>query len=60
MNLTLLQSKIHFIRGKKVILDFDLANLYELETRVLKQSVRRNEYRFPEDFMFNHSSCEWK
>lgn len=60
MNLTLLQSKIHFIRGEKVILDFDLANLNELETRVVKQSVRRNEYQFPEDFMFNHSSCEWK
>lgn len=60
MNLTLLQSKIHFIRGEKVILDFDLANLYEVETRVLKQSVRRNEYRFPEDFMFKLSNSEWK
>ena len=60
MNLTVLQSKIHFIRGEKVILDFDLANLYEVETRVLKQSVRRNEYRFPEDFMFKLSNSEWK
>ena len=60
MNLTLLQSKIHFIRGEKVILDFDLAKLYELETRVVKQSVRRNEYRFSEDFMFKLSSFEWK
>jgi hypothetical protein len=60
MELTQLQSKIHFIRGEKIIFDFDLATLYEVETRVLKQSVRRNEYRFSEDFMFNHSSCEWK
>ena len=42
IELTQLQSKIHFIRGEKVILD--LANLYEIETRVLKQSFRRNEY----------------
>jgi hypothetical protein len=52
MNLTLLQSKIHFIRGEKVILDFDLANLYEVETKVLNQAVKRNSIRFPEDFMF--------
>jgi hypothetical protein len=60
MNLSLLQSKIHFFRGEKVILDFDLANLYELETRVVKQSVRRNEYRFPFDFMFKLTEVEWK
>lgn len=60
MNLTVLQSKIHFIRGQKVILDFDLAILYEVETRVLKQSVRRNDYRFPLDFMFKLSEGEWK
>ena len=44
---------IHLIRGKKVILDRDLASLYEVETRVLKQAVRRNIKRFPEDFMFD-------
>ncbi len=60
MELTQLQSKIHFTRGEKIIFDFDLATLYEVETRVLKQSVRRNEYRFPEDFMFKLSSSEWK
>ena len=58
MELTQLQSKIHFIRGEKII--FDLATLYEVETRVLKQSVRRNEYRFPFDFMFKLTEVEWK
>ena len=43
---------IHFIRGEKVILDVDLAKLYEIPTRVLKQAVRRNLNRFPIDFMF--------
>lgn len=60
MELTQLQSKIHFIRGEKIIFDFDLATLYEVETRVLKQSVRRNEYRFPFDFMFKLTEVEWK
>ncbi len=44
---------IHLIRGKKVILDRDLASLYDVESRVLKQAVRRNIKRFPEDFMFD-------
>lgn len=43
---------IYLIRGKKVMLDRDLAALYEVETRVLKQAVRRNIRRFPDDFMF--------
>ena len=43
---------IYLIRGKKVMLDRDLAALYEVETRVLKQAVRRNIKRFPDDFMF--------
>jgi hypothetical protein len=43
---------IYFIRGEKVMLDLDLARLYEIETRILKQSVRRNIVRFPKDFMF--------
>lgn len=43
---------IHRIRGAKVILDRDLAELYGVETRALKQAVRRNRERFPEDFMF--------
>jgi hypothetical protein len=45
-------NKIHLIRGQKVIIDNDLAKLYEVETRVLKQQVKRNLERFPEDFMF--------
>ena len=44
--------KVHWIRHEKVILDFDLAALYGVETRVLKQAVRRNHGRFPEDFLF--------
>lgn len=50
--LILIENKIYEIRGKKVMLDFDLAELYGIETRVLKQAVRRNIERFPEDFMF--------
>lgn len=52
-NIQLIQSKIHEIRGQRVMLDFDLAEMYGIETRVLKQSVRRNLKRFEgEDFMF--------
>jgi hypothetical protein len=47
-----LASLIYLIRGEKVMLDTDLAKLYDLETRVLKQAVRRNLDRFPKDFMF--------
>jgi len=46
-------SRIYFIRGFKVMLDKDLAELYGVETRVLKQAVKRNNERFPEDFMFS-------
>lgn len=59
MKLSILQNKIHEIRGQKVILDFDLSSLYEVENRALKQSVRRNIFRFPEDFMFQLSKNEW-
>ena len=48
----IVQSKIYFIRDQKVMLDYDLAELYGVETRVLKQAVRRNINRFPADFMF--------
>ena len=47
-----IKSKIFFIRERKVILDRDLAEMYEIETRALTQAVRRNLKRFPEDFMF--------
>jgi len=55
-----IESKIFLVRGCRVMFDFDLAKLYEVETRVLKQSVRRNLDRFPEDFMFQLSKEEWK
>ena len=45
-------SHIYFLRGHNLILDFDLASLYEVETRALKQAVKRNLRRFPDDFMF--------
>jgi hypothetical protein len=48
----IIESKILFIRGKKVMLDRDLSILYDVETRALNQAVRRNIKRFPEDFMF--------
>ena len=50
--LELIQSKIYEIRGQKVMLDRDLAEMYGVETRTLNQSVKRNIERFPEDFMF--------
>ena len=51
-----IMGKIYLIRGKKVMLDRDLAELYGIETKVLKQTVRRNINRFPSDFMFEMSS----
>ncbi len=59
MELTVLQSKIHEIRGVKVLLDFDLATLYGVETKVLNQAVKRNLVRFPNDFMFQITLEEW-
>lgn len=51
MELQVIQSKIHEIRGQQVMLDFDLAQLYEVETRALKQAVKRNIERFPSDYV---------
>lgn len=51
--------KIYYLRGKKVMFDFDLADLYGLETRILKQQVKRNLERFPGDFMFQLTKSEW-
>ena len=59
-DLVLIQRKIFEIRGQKVILDRDLAALYQVETRVLNQAVKRNIDRFPEDFMFQLTLDEWK
>jgi len=53
-------SKIYMIRGQKVMVDRDLAELFRVETRVLKQTVRRNLSRFPEDFMFQMSKEEFE
>jgi hypothetical protein len=60
MELELIKRSILEIRGKKVMLDMDLATIYEVETRVLKQAVRRNIDRFPEDFMFELSDNEFQ
>ncbi len=54
----LIESKIFLIRGKKVMLDRDLALLYGVDTKVLNQAVKRNISRFPEDFMFQLSKAE--
>ena len=58
MELEIIKKSILEIRGKKVMLDMDLAKLYEVETRVLKQAVRRNMERFPEDFMLTLDQYE--
>ena len=54
-----IENLIHVIRDKKVMLDFDLAMLYGVETKSLNQSVKRNIERFPEDFMFQLTRKEW-
>jgi len=59
MEATTIQNSIHEIRGRNVMLDMDLAKLYEVETKALKQAVRRNISRFPEDFMFQLTKEEW-
>jgi uncharacterized protein (UPF0335 family) len=60
MELQTIKSKIYEIRGQKVMLDFDLAELYQVETRTLNQSVKRNTKRFPNDFMFQLTKWEWE
>jgi hypothetical protein len=53
-------NKIYIVRGQKVTLDRDLAELYQIDTKVLKQSVKRNMDRFPDDFMFELTEIEFK
>ena len=60
MDLQVIQSRIHEIRGSKIMLDVDLAELYCTETSQLKRAVRRNIERFPDDFMFQLTSNEVK
>ena len=54
-----IQNRIFEIRGERVILDFDLAALYEVSTKALNQAVKRNDKRFPRDFMFRLTPSEW-
>jgi ORF6N domain len=59
MELQNIRQKIFEIKGQKVMLDFDLAELYEVETKASNQAVKRNIERFPEDFMFRLRKEEW-
>lgn len=59
-DLIIIENKIHEIRGQKVMLDFDLAEMYGVETKRLNQAVRRNSERFPQDFMFQLTDEEVK
>ena len=59
MDLQIIQNKIFEVRGYRVMLDLHLAELYQVETRALKQAVKRNIDRFPGDFMFELSKDEW-
>lgn len=59
MQTQVIQQKIFEIRGQKVMLDFDLAVLYEVETKVFNQAVKRNIESFPDDFMFRLTIDEW-
>ena len=60
MELQIIQNKIYEIRSMRVMLDFDLAEMYETETKRLKEAVRRNLNRFPADFMFELNAEEYK
>ena len=55
-----IQNRIYEIRGERVMLDFDLSNLYEVRTKALNQAVKRNIKRFPKDFMFRLTLTEWQ
>ena len=59
MDIQLIQNKIFEIRGHRVLLDFQIAEMYGVETRVLNQAVKRNLSRFPADFMIKLNSEEW-
>ena len=55
-----IQNRIFELRGERIMLDFDIAELYEVATKVLNQAVKRNIKRFPEDFMFRLNAFEWE
>jgi len=60
MELISIEDKIYELRGHRIMLDFDLASLYEVETKYLKRAVRANINRFPLDFMFELTKDEWE
>ena len=60
MELAIINQKIYTVRSVKIMLDRDLAELYEVETRVLNQSVKRNKELFPSDFMFQLTNEEYE
>jgi ORF6N domain len=60
MKAEIIQDRIYEVRGEKIMLDFDLAQLYDVETRVFNQAVKRNSASFPRDFMFKLTAKEWK
>ena len=59
-NIDNIENRIYFVRGQRVMIDYDLANLYGVKTKVLKQAVKRNIARFPKDFMFELTNDEQK
>ncbi len=60
MKAQVIQERIYEVKGEKIMLDFDLAQLYGVETRVFNQAVKRNAASFPKDFMFKLTAKEWK
>lgn len=60
MKAQIIQDRIYEVRGEKIMLDFDLAQLYCVETRIFNQAVKRNAASFPKDFMFRLTLKEWK
>jgi hypothetical protein len=60
MDLVMIQNRIYEVNGIKIMLDYDLASLYEVETRVLNQAIKRNKDSFPDDFMFQLTTEEWE
>ena len=60
MNIEIIHNKIYEIRGHKVMLDYEIAEMFEVLTKVLNQAVKRNIERFPEDFMFQLTEKEWE
>ncbi len=56
----MIQNRIYEVNGIKIMLDYDLASLYEVETRVLNQAIKRNKDSFPDDFMFRLTTEEWE